>query len=81
MCLAIPAQVENLENEMARCRVGESETFIDVCTMLLDPQPSTGDWLIVHAGFAMRVMDPREAQESLDVLRQMAESMGEEVRF
>ncbi len=81
MCLAIPAKVEKLENEMAHCRVGASETFIDVSTMLLDPQPELGDWLIVHAGFAMRVMDPQEAQESLDVLRKMAESLGEEVRF
>lgn len=76
MCLAIPAKIESLGAQgMARVRVGESETFLDVCTMLLPEEPAPGDYVIVHAGFALHRVDPAEAQESLDLLRQLATSI------
>lgn len=82
MCLAIPAKIESLDNEYAKCRVGESETFITVSTMLLEEEPKIGDYIIVHAGFALRVLDPKEAQETLNILRQLAEhEFGEQARF
>lgn len=82
MCLAIPAKIESLENDMATCRVGESETFITVSTMLMEEEPRIGDYLIVHAGFALRLLDPKEAQETLTVLRQLAEAeFGEAPQF
>ncbi|THB65736.1 MAG: HypC/HybG/HupF family hydrogenase formation chaperone [Desulfovibrio sp.] len=73
MCLAIPAKVEELENGMANCRVGDSETYVKASLMLLDPPPQIGDYLIIHAGFAIRILDPKEAEESLAVLREMAQ--------
>ncbi len=74
MCLAIPAEVTELNpNDMARCRVGKSETFVDVSTMLLESPAELGDYVIVHAGFALRKLDFEEAQETLRILRQMAE--------
>jgi hydrogenase expression/formation protein HypC len=57
---------------MAKCRVGKSDTFVNVSTMLLEEPAAVGDFLIVHAGFALRKLDPAEAQESLRLLRQMA---------
>ncbi|MFV0420741.1 HypC/HybG/HupF family hydrogenase formation chaperone [Oleidesulfovibrio sp.] len=73
MCLAIPAEIEELlDGDMAKCRVGKSDTFVTVSTMLLEEPPAIGDFLIVHAGFALRKLDPLEAQESLRLLRQMA---------
>ncbi|MGM0646071.1 MAG: HypC/HybG/HupF family hydrogenase formation chaperone [Thermodesulfobacteriota bacterium] len=41
--------------------------------MLLEEEPQIGDYLIVHAGFALRIMDMQEAQESLQILREMAQ--------
>lgn len=75
MCLAIPAKIESIENNVATCRVGEGETFIQASLALIEPEPALGDYLIVHAGFALRVLDPQEAQESLKLLRQMAMTM------
>ncbi len=73
MCLAIPAEVVELQtNDMARCRVGKSDTYVDVSTMLLEAPAELGDYLIVHAGFALRKLDFQEAQETLRLLRQMA---------
>lgn len=74
MCLAIPAEVVEINaNTMLKCRVGKSETFVDVSGMLLEEPAELGDFLIVHAGFALRKLDFEEAQETLRLLRQMAE--------
>lgn len=76
MCLAIPAKiVELLPSEMARVRIGESSTFLSASTMLLPEMPQVGDYVIVHAGFAMHRLDPEEAEASLAALREMAEAI------
>lgn len=73
MCLAIPAQVIQIENDMATCRVGDSDTTIKVSMMLLDEEAQLGDFLIVHAGFALRKLDVEEAKETLRLLREMVD--------
>lgn len=76
MCLAVPAQiVELLEADMARVRVGESSTFLTASLMLLPEPAQLGDYVILHAGFAMHVLPQKEAQESLAALRELAEAM------
>lgn len=75
MCLAIPARIESIQDGVATCRVGQGETFINASLMLVDPAPAIGDYIIVHAGFALRRLDPEEAEESLRILRDMARAM------
>lgn len=75
MCLAIPAQIVELQPEgMARVRVGESDTYLTASMHLLPEPPRVGDYVIVHAGFALHSMNPREAQESLAALRELVEA-------
>lgn len=75
MCLAIPARIIELEpSDMARVRIGESSTFLSASTMLLPEPPQVGDYVIVHAGFALHKLDPAEAEESLAALREIAEA-------
>lgn len=75
MCLAIPAQIIELEPaDMARVRIGVSSTFLSASTMLLPDPPQVGDYVIVHAGFALHKLDPKEAEESLAALREIAEA-------
>ncbi len=81
MCLAIPARITEMKDDFATCRVGESETYITVSTMIMDEEVEVGDYLIVHAGFALRKLSPEDAQASLDVLRQMVEAQGEQAGF
>ncbi len=69
MCLAIPAEVIEIQDEMATVRVGD--VFRKACLMLL-PDIRVGDYVIVHAGFALHRVDPQEAQESLRLLRELA---------
>ena len=76
MCLAIPAQIVELQEEgMARVRVGESQTFLTASVMLLPEPPQIGDYVILHAGFALHTMTPQEAHDSLAALRELAEAM------
>ena len=76
MCLAIPARIEELFGEgMARVRVGESQTFLNASVMLLATEPQIGDYVIVHAGFALHTMTPKEAEESLSALRELAQAL------
>lgn len=72
MCLAIPAKVESISNGVAQCRVGEGETFVSASLLLLDEEITLGDYVIIHAGFAIRKLDLVEAQESLTILRELA---------
>ncbi len=79
MCLAIPAQVvEKLENTMLKVRVGNGPTLLTASGMLLPEPAEVGDYLIVHAGFAMKKLDPVEAQESLAAIREFATALDRE---
>ena len=77
MCLAIPAKIESIENGVAQCRVGEGETFVTASLMLLDEEATLGDYVIIHAGFAIRKLDLQEAKESLAILRDLANAYDE----
>jgi hydrogenase expression/formation protein HypC len=72
MCLAVPAEVLSIQGEMAACRVGRGQTIIKAALMLLPEAPQPGDYLIIHAGFALRVLDRVQAEESLRVLARTA---------
>ncbi|WP_419785329.1 HypC/HybG/HupF family hydrogenase formation chaperone [Pseudodesulfovibrio sp.] len=68
MCLAVPAEVLSVANEMAVCRVDQGQTTVKASLMLLPEPPAVGEFLIIHAGFALRVLDSEEAEESLRAL-------------
>lgn len=72
MCLAVPMQVvEASEDGIIRCRVGEGETFVTASAALLPEPPKPGEYVIVHAGFALRTLEPADAEETLRLLREM----------
>jgi hydrogenase expression/formation protein HypC len=77
MCLAIPAEVVHIEDEMATVKVGDA--LRKASLLLLPEAPELGDYVIVHAGFALHKVDPEEAQESLRMLREMAACADEEI--
>lgn len=82
MCHAIPAKiVELLENDMIRVTVGNGSTILTASSMLL-PEPATiGDYVIIHAGFAMHKMEASEAEESLKLFREISIAMGDTPNF
>ncbi len=77
MCLAIPAEVVHVEDEMATVKVGDA--LRKASLMLLPEGAELGDYVIVHAGFALHKVDPEEAKESLRILREMAALAEDEI--
>lgn len=70
MCLAIPAEIIEVHEDMATVRVGEA---MRKASLMLLPEPAEpGEFVIVHAGFALHKVDPGEAAESLKLLRELA---------
>ncbi|ADU63583.1 MAG: HypC/HybG/HupF family hydrogenase formation chaperone [Pseudodesulfovibrio sp.] len=76
MCLAIPAEILEINDGVATCKVGEGDTTVQASIMLLDEDVTPGDYIIIHAGFALRKLDHKEAQETLKILRDMVELLG-----
>ena len=78
MCLAIPAKiVELLPDDQARIDLGGVRKEV---SLALVEDVAVGDYVIIHAGFAIRKLDLKEAQESLTILRDLANAY-EEVRI
>ncbi len=72
MCLAVPAKITRLEESGGGVvsYLG-SEVRTDFS---LVPQAKVGDWVIVHAGFAISVMDAKEARRTLRLFRELAKA-------
>jgi hydrogenase expression/formation protein HypC len=69
MCLAIPALVKTVEGEQA---VVDIEGVTREVSLALTPEARPGDYVLLHTGYAISVIDEAEARETLDVLREMA---------
>lgn len=71
MCLAVPAEVEELfpEREEALVRMGGVNKRVS--TALLD-EVAVGDYVIVHVGFALSRIDPKKAKETIRLMSQQA---------
>ena len=67
MCLAVPAQVVECNGDEAVIDLQGSTLKV---SKLLTPDVKRGDWVLVHAGFAITQLDEAEARETWDYLRQ-----------
>ena len=74
MCIAIPAQIKPIEDKDAEAEIGGVTRRI---SLWLTPEAKVGDYVLVHTGYAINIVDEEEAEETLKLLREMAE-MGEE---
>ena len=68
MCLAIPAQVVSVEGNTATVDFGGVKRSVSVALL---EQIAPGDYVIVHTGYAIQKMDPKEAEESLELWREI----------
>lgn len=77
MCLAIPAKITELkDNRLATVDILGVKRDI---ALDLTPQAGLGDFVLVHAGFAIEVVDPDYAQETIDLIMQFPELAGDDV--
>ena len=81
MCLGIPGQVVEMvdvPNHLAKVDVNGLKRTISVRLLAKDNlQP--GDWVLVHVGFAMAKIDQREADLTLEAVKQMGQSYYDEL--
>ncbi|MFZ4521943.1 MAG: HypC/HybG/HupF family hydrogenase formation chaperone [Bacteroidales bacterium] len=71
MCLAIPAKVISINGSMALVTIEDIE--YNASLMLLD-DVNPGDFVMIHAGFAIEKVDPEEAAETLRLLNEIADN-------
>jgi len=75
MCLAIPGKIEEIDQQaiMRTARVNFNGMVKEVCIEWV-PEAEVGQYVIVHAGFAISVLDEKEALESLNLINEVAQS-------
>jgi len=70
MCLAIPAKVIEVEGDVAKVDFGEG-VLREVNVMLVDAK--VGEYVLVHAGYAIQVIDRKAAEETLQLWNEILE--------
>jgi hydrogenase expression/formation protein HypC len=68
MCLAIPTLVKSIDGQNAEVELNGVRRTI---SLALTPEAQVGDYVIVHTGFALSVLDEKEAQETLQMFAEI----------
>jgi len=70
MCLAIPARIISIEGENAEVDVGGIRKSIGI---MLTPNVKVDDYVLLHTGFSIGIVDANEARETLALFEELAE--------
>jgi hydrogenase expression/formation protein HypC len=71
MCLAIPALIKSIRGQQA---VADIEGVTREISLQLTPEAKVGDYVLLHTGYAISIIDAEEAEETLKLLREMSEA-------
>jgi hydrogenase expression/formation protein HypC len=71
MCLAVPVKVLSIEGEQAEVDAGGITRRVSI---VFTPEVRVGQYVLLHTGYAINVVDEEEAEETLHLLRQMLEA-------
>jgi len=70
MCLGIPAKIIRINGDFADANINGASLRIGI--QLLD-QVKPGDYVLVHTGYALEIIDEKDAMETLETIRQLEE--------
>lgn len=70
MCIAIPALIKSIEGKEAEAEIGGVTRRI---SLWLTPEAQVGDYVLVHTGYAINVLDQQEAEETLRLFEEIAQ--------
>jgi len=73
MCLAIPMEIKSIDGDTATCEMDGVRVNASVA---LVPHAKVGDYAIIHAGFAIEILDEKEALETLKLFSEIEEAYG-----
>ncbi len=68
MCLAVPMQVRTIEGDTALCEI---DGVTREASLMMVDGVEVGDYVLIHAGFAIEKLDEQDAQETLALFRQI----------
>lgn len=74
MCLAIPALIKNIDNGIATVDIGGVQKQT---SLMLTPQATVGDYVLLHAGYAVSIVNTAEAEASLSLFEELARRQAE----
>jgi len=69
MCIAIPALIKSIEDKEAEAELGGVTRRV---SLWLTPEAKVGDYVLIHTGYAINVLDQEEAEETLKLLEEIA---------
>ena len=69
MCLAIPALIKEKDGTRAKADVGGA--IREISLEIIDRPAEVGDYVLVHAGFAIHKLEEKEALETLELMRKV----------
>jgi hydrogenase expression/formation protein HypC len=72
MCLGVPGKIIEVyeKNDLKMGRIDFGGAFREVC-LAYTPEAQVGQYVVVHVGFALNVLDEEDAQETLALLREI----------
>lgn len=85
MCLAIPMRVTKVSGDPDDFTTSQIATVDadgiskEIRLDVVDRWPDIGDYVIIHAGFAIHTLEEKEAKTNIELIRKMAEGMPEEL--
>lgn len=74
MCLAIPALIKSINGKEAEAEIGGITRQI---SLWLTPEVKVGDYVLLHTGYAIGIIDKEEAEETLRLINEIVEQVNE----
>jgi hydrogenase expression/formation protein HypC len=68
MCLAVPMQIVSIDGESMVAEIDGVKR--EASLMMLNEKVAVGDYVLIHAGFAISRLDAEEAKETLELMRE-----------
>ncbi len=72
MCVAVPSLITALDGSDAIVDVGGISRK---ASLMLTPEAKIGDYVLIHAGYAISIVDREEAEATLELFRELADSI------
>jgi len=69
MCLAVPVRIVSIEGDEAETEIAEVRRRVSIA---LTPEVKVGDYVLLHTGYAIGIVDEAEAKETLKLLEEIA---------
>jgi hydrogenase expression/formation protein HypC len=71
MCLAVPVKITSIEGDQADVDIGGVSRRVSIA---LTPEAEIGNYVLLHTGYAINVLNEEEAQETLSLLERLVEA-------